>query len=467
MYFCIKYVIIQLSFNMKREIIQLFYDWKTRQNRKPLVVRGARQVGKTYTITEFANEKFTNFVKINLEETPEQKSLFVSNKPENIINQLSLLYNKKIIPGSTLLFIDEIQSCPEALISLRYFYEQMPDLHVMAAGSLLDHTLNEMKLSMPVGRIEFCYMYPLNFREFLWASSENNLSDYIETFTPGTEISEAVHLKLLDLLRFYFFIGGMPEAVHQFVETNNLLEVTRVHNNILTSLKYDFAKYGNRNQQQSLITVLNYVAKNAGKKIKYVNIDKEIRSANLKEAFYKLEMSRLITIAKFTSSSGVPLTTNIKDDIYKAYFLDTGLANHLSKIQLLNIPEIMTINEGAMAEQFVAQELLTQNHPFIEPELFYWLREEKNSNAEVDFIYQHQNNIYPLEVKAGKTGTLKSMHLYLFEKKLNTGIRLNSDFPSFGDFPVNIWNGSNSNKLIYKLLSLPLYMTSQISRLLG
>ncbi|MHC1777595.1 MAG: ATP-binding protein [Lentimicrobium sp.] len=451
---------------MKREIIQLFYDWKTRQNRKPLIVRGARQVGKTYTITEFANEKFTEFVKINLEEEPELRSLFKSNKPENIINQLSLLYKKKFVPGSTLLFIDEIQSCPEALISLRYFYEQMPDLHVIAAGSLLDHTLKEMKLSMPVGRIEFCYMYPLNFREFLWALSETSLSDYLDSFIPGAEISESVHVKLLNLLRFYFFIGGMPEAVNQYIKTNDLLEVTRVHNNILTSLKYDFAKYGNRNQQQSLLTVLNYIAQNAGKKIKYVNIDKEIRSANLKEALYKLEMSRLITIAKYTSSPGVPLTTNMKDDIYKAYFLDTGLANHLSKIQLLNIPQIMTINEGVLAEQFVAQELVTQNPPFIDPALFYWLREEKNANAEVDFIFQHRNKIYPLEVKSGKTGTLKSMHLYLFEKKLNVSIRLNADLPSFGEFPAKIWDGSNSGKLNYKLLSLPIYMTNQISRLL-
>lgn len=200
----------------------------------------------------------------------------------------------------------------------------------------------------------------------------------------------------------------MPEAVNQYIKTNDLLEVTRVHNNILTSLKYDFAKYGNRNQQQSLLTVLNYIAQNAGKKIKYVNIDKEIRFANLKEALYKLEMSRLITIAKYTSSPGVPLTTNMKDDIYKAYFLDTGLANHLSKIQLLdNIPQIMTINEGVLAEQFVAQELVTQNPPFIDPDLFYWLREEKNANAEVDFIFQHRNKIYPLEVKSGKNRNLE------------------------------------------------------------
>lgn len=451
---------------MKREIIQVFLEWKVRQNRKPLVIRGARQVGKTYAISEFAQEQFPHFLKINLEESPDLRTLFKNNTPEFIVNRLSLIFNVPVIPGSTLLFIDEIQSAPEALVSLRYFYEQMPGLHIIAAGSLLDFTLREMKLSMPVGRIEFCYMFPLNFREFLWALSENNLATFLDNYVPGIEIGEPVHAKLLVLLREYFFVGGMPEAVYHYAENRNLLDVSRIHNSILTSLKYDFSKYGSKNQQMSLITVLQYVAKNAGKKIKYVNIDRDIKSTNLKEAFYMLEMSRLITLAKFTSSSGVPLSTNLKEDIYKAYFLDTGLSNHLSRIQLVNITEIMTVNEGVLAEQFVAQELIAQNQPFMEPELFYWLREGRSSNAEIDFIIQHQNKIYPLEVKAGKTGTLKSLHLYLYEKKLLTGLRLNTDLPSTGEFRVEQRMGSENKEIHYKLISLPLYLTAQLQRIL-
>ena len=178
---------------MNRDIIQLFIEWKNRKNRKPLIVRGARQVGKTYAVTEFANKNFTNSVTINLEESPELKSIFKTNNPVNIIQELSILKKTDITQGQTLLFIDEIQSCPEAIVSLRYFYEQMPQLHVIAAGSLLDHTLSEIQRSMPVGRVEFCYMHPMSFIEFLRALSENKLADYIGSFEFEEPFSEAIH----------------------------------------------------------------------------------------------------------------------------------------------------------------------------------------------------------------------------------------------------------------------------------
>ena len=452
---------------MKREIIQLFIEWRNRKNRKPLIVRGARQVGKTYAINEFANGQFTNSVNINLEETPGLKSIFKLNNPKSIIQELSIVKNTDITPGQTLLFIDEIQSCPEAIVSLRYFYEQMSELHVIAAGSLLDHTLNEINLSMPVGRVEFCYMYPMSFREFLWAISENKLANFIDTYTFDQPFSETIHKKLLDVMRYYIFIGGMPEAVKVFADNQKLIDVERVHSSILTSLQYDFAKYGSKSQQRHLSGVLNYVAQNTGKKIKYVNIDKEIRSVNLKEAFYKLEMSRVISLVKHTSSAGVPLTTHINSDIFKAFFLDIGLANHVCKIQLIDPLSIFTINEGALAEQFACQELLTMATSFDEPQLYYWTREEKNANAEVDFLFQHNNLVYPLEVKAGKTGTLKSMHVYLFEKKLKTGLRLNTDMPSTGEFTTKVRSGTTHAEITFRLVSLPLYMANQLTRLLN
>jgi uncharacterized protein len=451
---------------MKREIIQLFVEWKNSKNRKPLIVRGARQVGKTYAINMFAKEHFVNSININLEENPELKSIFKSNNPLRIIHELSVIRNIDIIPGQTLFFIDEIQTSPEAIMSLRYFHEQMPQLDIIVAGSLLDHTLNDLKLSMPVGRVEFCYMYPMSFREFLWAISENKLADYLDNFNFDQDFSEAIHKKLLDIMRYYIFIGGMPEAVKVFAENQKLTDIERIHNSILTSLEFDFAKYGNRYQQQHLLSVLNYVGKNAGKKIKYVNIDKEIRSINLKEAFYKLEMSRIITLVKHTVSAGIPLTTHLNNDIFKAYFLDIGLANHMCHIQLIDPLNIITLNEGAIAEQFVAQELLNITTSFAEPKLYYWVREEKNANAEVDFLFQNKNFVYPIEVKAGKTGTLKSMHVYLLEKKMHTGIRLNTDIPSLGEFKTKVRSGINNSEINYHLLSLPLYMTNQISRLL-
>ena len=452
---------------MKRDIIQLLTEWKSRVNRKPLLVRGARQVGKTFAINEFGTQQFASFVSINLEESPEYKSMFKTNNPKSILKELSVLKNTDIIPGQTLLFIDEIQACPEAIVCLRYFYEQMPELHVIAAGSLLDHTLSEIQLSMPVGRVEFCYMYPMSFTEFLQALSEEKLLAYISAFTFGEPFSEAIHLKLLDLMRYYIFIGGMPEAVKAFVESQKLLDIERIQSSILTSLKYDFAKYGSKSQQRHLISVLNYVAQNTGKKIKYVNIDKEMRSVNLKEAFYKLEMSRVVSLVKHTASAGVPLTTYLNADIFKAFFLDIGLANHLCKMQLIDPLNMLSINEGALAEQFACQELLTLATPFEEPQLYYWVRDEKNANAEIDFIFQHNNLTYPLEVKAGKTGTLKSMHVYLLEKKLKTGIRLNTDMPSVGAFTTKVRAGITHAEITYQLLSLPLYMSSQLPRLLS
>jgi predicted AAA+ superfamily ATPase len=451
---------------MKRDIIQLFIDWRNRKNRKPLIVRGARQVGKTYAIQEFAKLHFENSVSINLEESAEMKSIFRSNNPQQIIQELSVLKKSQIAPGKTLLFLDEIQVCPEAIVSLRYFYEQVPELHVVAAGSLLDHTLSELKLSMPVGRVEFCYMYPMSFREFLIALSEDQIINYLDEYSFFKGFSEAIHLKLLEYLRYYFFIGGMPEAVSVFVDQQDLIAVERLQSSILTSLRYDFAKYGSRSQQKTLSEVLKYAGQNAGRKIKYVNIDREIRSVSLKEAFYKLEMSRVINLARHTASSGIPLTTHINSEIFKAYFLDIGLANHLCHIQLSEPTKILTINEGSLAEQFTAQELLILSNMYEDPQLYYWTRDAKNANAEIDFLFQHNNKVYPIEVKAGKTGTLKSLYVYLFEKNLKTGIRFNTDLPSDGEFKTIVRSGQKAGEISVRLISLPLYMVHQLPRLL-
>jgi predicted AAA+ superfamily ATPase len=451
---------------MKRDITQLFSEWKQRENRKPLLLRGARQVGKTYAVEQFAKDNFDHYLKVNLEEQPELKSLFRKNNTKTILDELSVLFKTSIEPGKTLFFIDEIQSCPEALVTLRYFYEQLPALHVIAAGSLLDHTLNEMKLSMPVGRIEFCHMHPLSFKEFLWAMEEIKLADYLEKYTLNQEVSEPIHKKLLDLLRYYLFIGGMPEAVNVYAETRKLMDVERVHSSILTSLQYDFAKYGTRSQQQHLISVLKYIGQHPGSRIKYVNIEKEVRAANLKEAIRKLEMSRVVHLAKHSGSQGVPLSKHVKEEVYKAIFLDVGLSNSLNKIQLTDPLKILTLNEGAVAEQFAGQELLTLPPAYYEPALFYWVREEKSAAAEVDFLFQHNNKVIPIEVKAGKTGTLKSLHVYLFEKKIKTGVRFNTDTPSFGAFRTKVRSGTKSGDLNYYLLSLPLYMINQMPRLL-
>ncbi|MEA3494603.1 MAG: AAA family ATPase [Bacteroidota bacterium] len=451
---------------MKRQIEDYLKQWKSNKNRKPLIIRGARQVGKTYTITKFGEKHFKQYLKINLEENENLKSFFKDKNPRNIINELSVFFNKPIIPGKSLLFIDEIQLSQDAITVLRYFHEQMPDLHIIAAGSLLDHTLNEMQYSMPVGRVEFAYMYPLNFKEFLLALGEKVLIDYIESFSLNNQFSKLIHSKITDYLRLYFFIGGMPEAIKTYINTQNLIEVEKIHSSIITSLQYDFAKYGTRKQQDYLKDTLQYSANNIGRKVKYVNINKNVHSSHLKEALHKLELSRIIHLVRKTKSANVPITQYVDNDTFKPVFIDIGLANHIAQIKLTDIKNLITDFEGALAEQFVGQEFIASLQFFKQGKLYYWIREAKNSNAEIDYLIQKENTIYPVEVKAGKTGTLKSMHVFFVEKNKDIGIRFNLDLPNYGEnLTASIRFKNNNKELKYKLISLPLYFAGNIQNI--
>jgi len=451
---------------MKREAIQYLKAWKKRNDRNPLIIRGARQVGKTYLIEEFAKREFKNCLKINLEENPELKKIFFDNDVNRILTELSILQNEDVHIGDTIFFIDEIQTSPRAIQSLRYFKEKLPGLHVICAGSLLDHTLNEMELPMPVGRVEFLYMYPFTFKEFLMAVNQKKLVTYIEEFDFSKPFSEVIHLEITRHLRYYFFVGGMPAAVKRFAEKNKLTDIQRIQNDILTSIQYDFGKYGTRKQQEYLQTVLDYCGRYPGRKVKYSNIDRNIRSTHLKEAVAKLTLSRVIHKVTHSNSAKVPIAEHMKKEVFKTYFMDIGFVNQLNQIELTDLNNLVTANEGMLAEQFVAQELLSSQPAWLSPSLFYWSREEKNSNAELDFILQIQNKIFPVEVKAGKTGTLKSMHVYLYEKRLHHGIRFNIDLPSTGKFTSKVNAGKSRAEVSWKLMSLPLYMVSELKRLI-
>lgn len=444
---------------MKRFIESYLLSWKSSPYRKPLIIRGARQVGKTYLVDKFGEGYFKYYLKINPEQEGNLKIIFQSKNPKLIVNELSTLFGIPIIEGETLLFIDEIQIVPEAIVALRYFHEQMPGLHIIAAGSLLDHVLNELPYSMPVGRVEFAYMYPLNFKEFLLAIKQDSLIDYINSFSFDKLFSQTLHEKIIEFLRLYFFIGGMPEAVKVYAETNNLIEVEKVHMSILTSLQYDFAKYGTRKQQELLKDCLIYSATNIGKKVKYININKNVHSSYLKEALLKLEFSRIVHLVHITKSSKVPINQYEDKDVFKPVFLDIGLSCSLSRIKLTDIKNLITDFEGVLAEQFVGQELVSSSDYYEDAKLYYWAREAKNANAEIDYVFQIGNKIYPIEVKAGKTGTLKSLQVYLTEKNKHEGIRLNLNLPSMGNnltATVNI-KGQKQN-LTYNLISLPLYL---------
>jgi predicted AAA+ superfamily ATPase len=452
---------------MNREIEKYLSVWRNSLNRKPLMVRGARQVGKTYSIEKFAGENYRYMLKVNLEQDRNIHSAFESLQPEKIINELSALYQVPLEDENTLLFIDEIQSCPKAIAALRYFYEQKPGLHIICAGSLLDHTLNEMQYSMPVGRIDFAYMYPFSFTEFLMALGENGLISFIDSFSLGEPYSIAVHKRLLELLRLYFFIGGMPESVDYYVKTKDLSGIERLHSGLITSIEYDFAKYGTRKQQEHLKDVLHYVVNNIGKKVKYVNVNRNVHSGLLKDAFIKLEMSRIIHLVRHTRSANVPLSQMQDNDVFKPVFFDIGILNHIAGIRLMDIKNLITAFEGTLAEQFVFQELIAGSEPYIEQKLHYWIREAKNSNAEIDCLYQIGNHVYPIEIKAGKRGTLKSMHVFLAEKNKATGIRFNIDIPTVGEGLTARVNLPGKEDLTYNLISLPIYLAGRLGRIIN
>ncbi len=447
---------------MERNIEKYLVDWKKNPDRKPLILRGARQVGKTYSIDKFAKENYRYYLKINIEQDSILKNIFDSKQPSRIIDELTVLYQIPLLDSESLLFIDEIQMAPNAIAALRYFYEERPGLHVIAAGSLLDHTLNEMKYSMPVGRVEFAYMYPLNFNEFLQALGQIGLVKALEKFTPTLDLSTAIHEKLKEYLRLYFFIGGMPEAVNAYVKHQDLLKVEKVHSDILSSIEYDFAKYGTRKQQEYLKDVLRYCANNIGRKVRYVNINKAANSEMLKDALYKLGMSRIIHLVHRTKSSEVPLSKYEDKDVFKPLFMDIGLACRIAGIKLTDISDLAADFEGALAEQFVGQEMIAAGDIYSEQKLYYWQRDAKNANAEIDYLYQIDNRIFPLEVKAGKRGTLKSLHVFLAEKNKDIGIRLNLDLPSFGENLTANPNLPDKETISYKLLSLPLYFAGKL-----
>ena len=448
---------------MYRKIEKYLADWKTSLYRKPLILRGARQVGKTYTIEKFAKENFKHFLKINLEQDRNLQHVFESLNPQQIINELTALYQVPIIDGDTLLFIDEIQVSPKAIASLRYFYEQKPGLHVISAGSLLDITLNEMQYSMPVGRVDFAFMYPLSFYEFLDAIDENGLLSAIDNFASQKTIGIAIHIRILELLRLYFFIGGMPEAVAYYVNEKELSGIEKIHSGLVQSIEFDFAKYGTRKQQEYLKDVLHYVANNIGTKVKYSNICTNVHSSLLKDAILKLEMTRIIHLVRHTRSSSVPLTQLQDKDVFKPIFIDIGMLNHIAGIKLVNLDDLVTAFEGTLAEQFVLQELIAGSIPYHEQKLNYWIREAKNSNAEIDCLFQIENKVYPIEIKAGKRGTLKSLHIFLVEKNKKTGIRLNLDTPTIGKDLKAIVNIPFKNEITYNLFSLPLYLAGKLN----
>jgi len=451
---------------MFRKQIEYLREWKTRADRKPLIVRGARQVGKTWLVRQLGTE-FENYIEINFDGTPEKSSLFKFRDVNEILLLLEADFNTKVIPYNTLIFLDEIQSCPEAVALLRYFYEKRPDIHVIAAGSLLEFLFSDHNFSMPVGRIEFLYMNPLTFEEFLIANGENGLFQFLQNYNLEKEIPDSIHQKLLQYLKHYSIIGGMPQAVSYWVNEHDLTMVSRCHSSILTTYQADFSKYGKNANSELIKKCLRTIPSLIGTKIKYVNIDKNVKSADVSKALEHLFYAGLIILVYHTDGNGLPLGATISKKIFKAVFLDVGLFSTQLSLRLSQLcisDDLMLIHTGALAEQLIGQTIFTTGEPWWEPELFYWHREERNSSAEIDYLTQISNNVVPIEVKAGKTGTLRSLHIFVHEKKSKYAIRFNTDLPSVHKVNTAVTGFENT---AFTLLSLPLYLCEQRERLLN
>ena len=403
---------------MRRRIHSYLRKWKESDSRKPLLLRGARQVGKSYVIKEFGKE-FEYFAEVNFELFPELIKIFDSDlHPKNLIPKISAAVECRIEPGRTLLFLDEIQKCPQAVTALRYFYELMPDLHVIAAGSLVDFIIDE--IGIPVGRVRNLYMYPLSFSEYLHATQNSQLYDYLKKHDISEPLDDIFHNKMLTLLGEYFAVGGMPEAVEKWMNTKSLEEVAGVHNDLIDTYKQDFSKYASKNKVEHLETVFKAVPRLTGEKFVYSKVDQSVRSRNIKEAFNLLEKAGVVHSVTHSSGNGVPLGAQTKSSLFKAIFLDVALSQKVLKLETgswIFDPESAIVNKGAVAEAFVGQELLAYSNYLSKKQLFYWVREKRGASAEVDYLESAGNKVVPIEVKSGTAGNLKSIKQFLKEKK--------------------------------------------------
>lgn len=438
---------------MKRDLERDLFSWKDRKDRLPLLLRGARQVGKSYIVEEFGKKVFKNIVIVNFEFRPELKQCFTTLDPVEIINKLQLLMGEAIEGEKTLLFLDEIQECPNAIMALRYFKEKYDRLAVIGAGSLMEFALNSSDFRMPVGRVQFIYLEPLSFGEFLTASGNEQLRHYLGEIRLNGVIDGVVHQKLMGLLRIYLIVGGMPAVVNEYLESRNLLNCQRIQNSLLQAYRSDFGKYANSSAHKYLQKVLYEAPRLVGDRVKYSNIDPDSKSRDIKQALNLLELAGIIYPVCATAASGLPLGSQVNEKKFKLNFLDVGLMQNACGLQaeLTLADDFIQINSGAVTEQFIGQELRAYSDSYLERGLFFWARDKRNSSAEVDFVIAVGSQIFPLEVKAGKTGTLKSLKLFIKEKKSLFGVRFSQEKLSLYD----------------KVLTLPLYMTEQMKRLVS
>jgi predicted AAA+ superfamily ATPase len=443
--------------NFYRHISNSLTDWKKSSNRKPLILRGARQVGKTTLIKAFA-KSYKHSILINLEK-PEHLQFFeLYDDVKTIIDSLFLTNNiKSIAIENTLLFIDEIQESPKAIHLLRYFYEEFPKLHVIAAGSLLEFAMRKVD-SFPVGRVEFRYLYPLNFKEYLRATSNNVILEHLEK----VPIKPVAHNILLKLFNQYAIIGGMPEIIKVYLNTQSISDLPKVYESIWETYKNDVEKYTTNNTERKVIKHIMATAHlYVDKRIKFQNFgNSNYRSREVSEAMRNLDAAKIIQLIYPTTQVEVPIIPDLKKSP-RLQFLDTGIINHTLGIQsdLLGLSDLSNSYKGAIIPHLVTQELQSLN-TFSSSKPNFWVREKSQSSSEVDLVIQYQGKIIPIEIKSGNVGTLKSLHQFIDRTNHPFAIRVYA-----GAFKIEKHvtpNGKN-----YLLMNLPYYTITMLPEYLN
>ncbi|ULJ68701.1 ATP-binding protein [Wielerella bovis] len=424
---------------MYRKIIQSLEHWKQKPNRKPLIIQGARQVGKTWAMKHFGKQAFPQVAYINFDNNPRMQTLFSGDYDINrLLLGLKIESGVDIQAHNTLIIFDEVQEVPQALSSLKYFYENAPQFYIISAGSLLGVSLHH-QVSFPVGKVDFLLLYPMDFYEFLMALDKQNLVQLLQS--KDWTLITAMKTSYIELLRLYYFVGGMPEAVKIFVETQNINEVRQIQKNLLMAYEQDFSKHildGQTVQKVRSIwhSIPEQLAKE-NKKFIYANLQKGARSKEYEIALQWLKDSGLVHSVPRIKKPHLPLSA-YQDNAFKLYGLDVGLLaaqSHLDASVLLEGSRIFTEFKGALTEQYVLQQLIvTQENP-----VFYWAAEK--GTAEVDFVLQCKQTVIPIEVKAEENLKAKSLKVYVEKFQPEQAIRF-----SMADFRKQDW-----------LVNVPLY----------
>ncbi len=394
---------------MKRDIFRQLVEWKNSKLRKPLVLKGARQVGKTYILQAFGKEEYNDVAYFNFEEDPDLHGIFTGRLvPDKIIQLLSIYREKPIVPGNTLIIFDEVQDSPETLTSLKYFCEKAPEYHVAAAGSLLGVKVGQ-SAAFPVGKVNFLDLHPMTFAEFLEAVGRVRLRQFLEN-TEFQPIADAFHAELIDLLKMYYFIGGMPEAIARYRENQDLQTVRKIQEDILEAYAMDFSKYTSKTEAIRIAAVWSSIPgqlARENKRFTYTEISKNARARDYAKAIQWLVDAGLVIKVHNIHTPKLPLSA-YRNDRFKLYLLDIGLLGAMIKVSGRTIVQgnrLFSESNGAFVENYAAQELVAHGRK----ELYYWTSKRM---AEVDFVVTIEDRIMPLEVKAGVSKQKKSLRVY-------------------------------------------------------